>query len=128
MRAKLPPILDSMPRFRMFALVALLVLPVACGGNSNSSLDRSQRALVIGITAMGKYTMFQGVYKASKGTDVRLKVYSATADTVRVQGYEKTGTIQPGGIVQIEFIADKVGRFDVEMQRTHQKLIQLRVS
>jgi hypothetical protein len=112
----------------MFGLVALLVLTVACGGNSNASLEPGQRALVIGITAMGKYTMFQGVYKVSKGTDIRLKVYSAKADTVHVQGYEKTGTIQAGGLVQIEFIADKVGRFDVEMQRTHQKLIQLRVS
>jgi hypothetical protein len=117
-----------MTRFRMLALVAALVLTAACGGKSNTSPGLSDVVTIeIGVVS-NEVTPPQSVYKVAKGKDVRLNVYSTTTDVVHVHGYEKTGQVAEGTIVTVEFVADKTGRFDVDMQRSHLKLFQLQVS
>jgi hypothetical protein len=116
-----------MTRFRMLALVPALVLTAACGGKSTTSTPLNAMTIEIGVVG-NEVTPSQPVYKVAKGRDVRINVYDTTADEVHVHGYEKTATVSAGTIVTIEFVADKTGRFDVDMNRSHLKLFQLQVS
>lgn len=70
----------------------------------------------------------QSEYKVAKGKDVRIFVYSDTADVVHVQGYDKTVTLTPEQTAQVDFIANKTGLFNVELRQAHVRLLQVRVS
>jgi hypothetical protein len=115
-----------MARFWMLALVASLLLTAACGGNSNTP---ATSVVAINVSFVGyKVDPPQSVYNVAKGRDVRIKVESSTADELYVHGYEQKAVIPAGSPGIVEFIADKTGRFDVEMRRSHVKLFQIRVS
>jgi hypothetical protein len=111
----------------MLVPVAAFALAAACGGNASSAQPAS--VLVIDVAFVHHdITPSQKVYKVAKGRDVRISLYSTTADVVHVQGYDKTGTVPAGQMVQVEFTADKTGHFNVELQRSHVRLFQLQVS
>lgn len=86
-------------------------------------------AFVISVSFVGhKVNTTKSVYKVTKGQDVRIFLFSATGDVVHVQGYDKTVTVTPGQTMQVDFIANKTGRFNVELQRSHMRLFQVDVS
>ena len=68
------------------------------------------------------------MYKVTKGKDIRMVVYSTTAEVVHVQGYDKTVTAPANQLVQVEFVANKAGHFNVELQRSHVRVFELQVS
>lgn len=70
----------------------------------------------------------QSAYKVAKGKDIRMVVYSTTAEVVHIQGYDKTVTAPANQLVQVEFIANKTGHFSVELQRSHVRALQIQVS
>lgn len=112
----------------MVALVALLGLTTSCSGKSNSTQPLDPLVIDLSYVNHVMNTGGQSVYKVSKGRDVRMVVYSTTADVVHVQGYNKTVTAPANQIVQVEFIATKTGHFNVELQRSHVRAFQLQVS
>ena len=116
-----------MTRSRIFALAAILVLTAACGGKSNTQLASTATVIQVSIIDH-QVDQIQSVYKVTKNRDVRIELYSTTADEVHVQGYEKTAAVAANNFVTVDFIADKTGRFDVEMQRSHLKVFQLQVA
>lgn len=118
-----------MSRFRMFALVPVLVLAAACSGKSNTSTSLARNPVKIDVADVdNSVDPPLSVHKVSKGREVLISVYSTVPDVVHVHGYEKMGTVTAGEMVQVGFVADKTGRFDVDMQRTHVKLLQIQVS
>jgi hypothetical protein len=118
-----------MSRFRMFALVPVLVLAAACSGKADTSTSLAQYPVKIDVADVdNSVDPPLSVHKIAKGKEVLISVYSTVADVVHVHGYEKTGTVPAGEMVQVGFTADKTGRFDVDMQRSHLKLLQLEVS
>lgn len=116
-----------MTRSRIFALAAILVLCAACGGKSNTQLASTATEIQVSVID-NQVDQTQSVYKVNKGRDIRIVLYSTAADEVHVQGYEKTATVAANNYVIMEFTADKTGHFDVEMQRSHLKVLQLQVT
>jgi hypothetical protein len=120
---------DFMSRSRMFALVPVLVLAAACGGKADTPALATQYPVAIDVANVDRSVdPPPSVHKIAKGKEVQISVYSTTADVVHVHGYEKTGAVQAGSMVLIGFIADKTGLFDVDLQRSHVKLLQIQVS
>lgn len=118
-----------MSRFRMLALLPALVLAAACGGNADTSNSLAKDPVKIDVADVDNAVDPPlSVHKVPKGREIVISVYSTVADVVHVHGYEKMGTVSPGAMVQVSFTADKTGRFDVDMQRTHVKLLRLQVS
>jgi hypothetical protein len=118
-----------MSRFRMFALVPVLVLAAACSGKADTSSSLARDLVKIDVADVdNSVDPPLSVHKVPKGREVLISVYSTVADVVHVHGYEKMGTVPAGAMVQVNFTADKTGRFDVDMQRTHVKLLQIEVS
>lgn len=62
------------------------------------------------------------------GTSVRLSITSDVADEVHVHGYEITRAVSPGQALQIEFVADQPGVFEVELHDDRKVLTRLQVS
>jgi hypothetical protein len=112
----------------LLAVAAVLVLTAACGGKSD--FTQSTDPLVIDVSYVNHVlnTGGQSVYKVAKGKDIRLVVYSTTDDVVHIQGYNKTVTAPARQLVQVEFIANKTGHFNVELQRSHVRALQVQVS
>ncbi|MCW4354462.1 hypothetical protein ONR57_14225 [Hoyosella sp. YIM 151337] len=61
------------------------------------------------------------------GRTVILEVTSNTPEELHVHGYDLYADIEPGGTVQLEFVADLPGIFEVELHHAHVVLTQLRV-
>jgi hypothetical protein len=116
-----------MPAFRMLVLVVSLGLIAACSAKSNTGSGIS--VVSISVNYVGhKLDPPQSLYEVSKGKDVRIVLSSTTADELYVHGYDKKVAVQSGYPATLEFVADKTGRFDVELRQSHVKLFQVRVS
>jgi hypothetical protein len=59
---------------------------------------------------------------------IRIEVASDRAEEVHVHGYEHKTDIKSGEPAVLEFAADIPGVFEVELEKTHRKLFELRVS
>lgn len=116
-----------MPRFWMLTLVASLGLTSACGAESNATQPTSVVSIKVNFVGH-QVDPPQSVYQVGKDKDVRIEVNSSTADEVYVHGYDKKVVVQANYPATVEFIADKAGRFDVEMRQSHVRLFQLKVS
>jgi hypothetical protein len=62
------------------------------------------------------------------GTDVQLTVTSDTADELHVHGFELTAALPAGETVQLRFVADRAGVFEVELHDARRVLTRLQVS
>ena len=62
------------------------------------------------------------------GTSVRLSITTDVADEVHVHGYEITRALTPGQAIQIEFVADQPGVFEIELHDDRKVLTRLQVS
>ncbi|HEX2041811.1 MAG TPA: hypothetical protein VHF24_04165 [Acidimicrobiales bacterium] len=58
---------------------------------------------------------------------IRLRVTSDTAEEVHVHGYEHRFQVGPTGPAEITFIANLPGVFEVELEKTHRRLLSLEV-
>lgn len=54
--------------------------------------------------------------KVEEGKKVKLTVTGDISDQVHFHGYDLSGEIVPGKPVIIEFVADKTGRFELELE------------
>ena len=62
------------------------------------------------------------------GTSVRLSITTDVADEVHVHGYEITRAVTPGQAIQIEFVADQPGVFEIELHDDRKVLTRLQVA
>ena len=62
------------------------------------------------------------------GSEVRLVVVTDTADHIHVHGYDLFFDSNPGEVVEIEFVADVPGVFEVELEESGLLLLELEVS
>ncbi len=61
------------------------------------------------------------------GTTVRLSVTSDAVDEIHVHGYDLTEQVDAGQAVQLEFLADRPGVFEVELHDSRVVLTRLQV-
>lgn len=62
------------------------------------------------------------------GSEVRLVVSSDTVDHVHVHGYDLFFDVSPGEEVEIEFVADVPGIFEIELEDSGLLLLEIEVS
>ena len=58
---------------------------------------------------------------------VRLRVTSDTDDEVHIHGYERRLEVRPGQAAELRFVADLPGVFEVELERSGRRLLDLEV-
>lgn len=62
------------------------------------------------------------------GSEVRFVVVTDTADHIHVHGYDLFFDTRPGEAVEIEFVADVPGVFEIELEDSGLLLLELEVS
>ncbi len=63
----------------------------------------------------------------SHGDRVRIAVRSDIAEEVHVHGYDRSREVPAGGSTTLTFVADIEGAFEVELERSHVQIAELRV-
>ena len=131
-------------------LLSLTVLTAACGGSSadesdatpvpSPSLEPTATAVASGIAsdsaqvnlaltvAGGKVTGDTGRVKVPLGSRVRITVTSDVADEVHVHLYDLKQEISANSPGSIEFVADKPGVVEVELEHAKLPLTRLAIS
>ena len=66
--------------------------------------------------------------KVKLDTQVRLEVTADRADEVHLHGYDRKVDVEPGEQATLEFTADTPGVFEVELEESGLKLLELQVS
>lgn len=135
---------------RHVPIVLLLTsLAAACGGSSEPAAssplpspsagssaapvgsavpsDNAQQTISLTVSG-GKVTGQTGRVKVALGTRVRLTVTSDAADEIHVHVYDLTQEVSAGASASIEFVADKPGVVDVELERATLTLTRLAIS
>jgi hypothetical protein len=86
-------------------------------------------AQVVSVTvAGGQVSGDTGRVEVALGTTVRLTVTSDAADEVHVHGFDLSQAVTPGQSMQLEFVADQAGIFEVELHDARTVLTRLQVS
>ena len=84
---------------------------------------------VIAVTvAGGKVTGVESRVPAKLGERLEVRVTSDVAEQVHVHGYDLTADVAAGGVASIEVDATIPGGFEVELEKSHKTLFQLRVA
>ncbi len=65
--------------------------------------------------------------KVRQGDAVTLRVTSDQDDELHLHGYDLEAQLQPGVAANLSFIADRSGRFDLELHRSHLELAVVEV-
>lgn len=65
--------------------------------------------------------------RVRQGDAVILRVTSDRADELHLHGYELEAQLRPGVAANLSFIANRSGRFDLELHRSHLELAALEV-
>lgn len=140
-------------RVRLAATAVALLAPLAlagCGGSDPSTVEAgassspavvpsdggapsqaadTESAQVVSLTvAGGKVTGDTGRVSVEQGTRVRLTVLADVADEVHVHGYDLMQDTAVGQPVSLEFVADRPGVFEVELEGAGLPLTRLAVS
>lgn len=89
--------------------------------------DSAQQTIALTV-AGGKVTGQTGRVKVSLGTRLRITVTSDVADELHVHVYDLKQEISPGSPASIEFVADKPGQIEVELEKAKLTLTRLLVS
>jgi hypothetical protein len=89
--------------------------------------DTAQQTIALTVAA-GKVTGQTGRVKVPLGTRLRITVTSDVADEVHVHVYDLKQDISPGSPTSIEFVADKPGQIEVELEKAKLTLTRLLVS
>jgi hypothetical protein len=98
-------------------------LPSVASGISQAGVPE---LINVGI-ANGVVTGASGPVAIAQNTPVRLTVLSDTAETLLVSGYELRAQLTVGEPVQLAFIADRTGRYEVVLEESGTVLTTLQV-
>ena len=131
------------------ALLLLLTLSAACGGSSEPAAssplpspslassaapvassvpsDNAQQTVTLTVSG-GKVTGQTGRVKVALGTRLRITVTSDVADEIHVHVYDLTQQVSANASASIEFVADKPGVIEVELERAGLSLTRLEIS
>lgn len=111
------------------SLVVLAGLVAGCGGGSSASPDEKPdvKALEVEVSD-GTVTPNAERVEVPVGTTVEFTVTSDTADMLHVHGYDKEVDVEPGKPATLELVADKTGRFEVELHENGALVYQLVVT
>lgn len=135
-------------RTPLLAVVPLLLLVLTgCGGGDPEPsgplpmlVSPSLPAVASGVPQAGQPQMVSisisggratgdtGPVPIKKDTEVRITVLSDVTDVLLLEGYQRRAQVSIGSPVQLEFIADRTGTFDVVLERSGMKVTSLVVS
>lgn len=111
------------------SLVALALLVAGCGGATPDRSGSSPTVKVLHVKIVaGKVTPNAENVKVPVGTKVRVEVGSDAADELHVHGYDKELEVKPGTPGTLTFVADKTGRFEIEIHGSDTLVYQLEVT
>jgi heme/copper-type cytochrome/quinol oxidase subunit 2 len=119
----------------VLATVVLVAALAACssGGNGQSQPAAAQaggggpQTVQVQVTGNQVQTAEKRV-KVKLDTQVRLEVTADRADEVHLHGYDRKVDVEPGKQATLEFTADTPGVFEVELEESGLKLLELQVS
>lgn len=131
-------------RARLAAPLALAAgLALALAGCSENQEETTATTLTAPSTAPGPTTTLAarlvdvvvrrgsveggGRHEVPLNERIRLRVTSDAAEEVHVHGYEHRFQVGPTGPAEITFIANLPGVFEVELEKTHRRLLSLEV-
>ena len=119
----------------VLAAVVLMAALAACssGGNGQRQSAATQaggggpQTIQVKVTGNQVQTAEKRV-KVKLDTQVRLEVTADRADEVHLHGYDRKVDAEPGKQATLEFTADTPGVFEVELEESGLKLLELQVS
>lgn len=85
------------------------------------------RSVQLEIRLAGDAVIGPDALRVSQGDQVRLIIHSDRADEVHLHGYDLTAALQPGQTSTLEFVADRSGRFELELHADHRAIGALAV-
>jgi hypothetical protein len=89
--------------------------------------DNAQQTISLTVSG-GKVTGQTGRVKVALGTRLRITVTSDVADEILVHVYDLKQEVSANASASIEFVADKPGVVDVELERSKLTLTRLAIS
>ncbi len=90
--------------------------------------DDTQPAQEVQLTvAGGKVSGDTGRVQVKVGSRVRLTVLSDVADEIHLHGYDLSQDVSANQPAQLEFVADKPGVYEVELEESRTQLTRLQV-
>jgi len=103
--------------------------PSAAATSVASGVASDPADQTISVTvAGGKVTGAIERVEVRLGSRLRITVTSDVADEIHVHGYDLSQQISPGAAASIEFVADKPGEREVELEKAQLTLARLIVS
>jgi hypothetical protein len=114
----------------MIATFAAVLLVSGCASSSGGSASGNGTGTVKTIKVAvkgGQVTPSAHREKVPQGDTVRLVVTTDTADEVHVHGYDLKKDVAAGTAGTLEFVADRSGVFEVELEAASLQLLQLEV-
>jgi hypothetical protein len=84
-------------------------------------------ARLVDVVVRGRSVDGGGRHQVPLNERVRLRVTSDVDEEVHVHGYNHRFAVGPGGPAEITFIASLPGVFEVELEKTHRRLLDLEV-
>lgn len=108
------------------ALVVLIVLFIALRPSDKADAPAATREFNLQIVG-GELTPRLEKLTAYEGQNLVFKVTSDTADELHIHGYDQSLELQPNEAAELEFKADKTGRFEVELHKADLQLTALEV-
>ncbi|MFN0090596.1 MAG: hypothetical protein ACKVWR_10080 [Acidimicrobiales bacterium] len=82
---------------------------------------------VIAVTVAGGKVEGGGRKQVKKDERVTIRVTSDVADEVHLHGYDQSVEVAAGGVAELEFVADRTGVWEVELEKKRLPLLQLEV-
>lgn len=114
-------------RTRLLApLVPALLGVVLTAGCQSANVPAAPVELKVTI-AGGKVEPSGAQVDVPRGASVHLTVTSDQADAIHVHGYDQEAEVAPGKPADLTFVADRVGRFEVETHHPSRVVARLNV-
>lgn len=107
-------------------LVLVLAVLALAGCTAPAAAPPATHEIAITL-ADGAVDPSGGKVDVARGDTVVLLVTSDRADTIHVHGYDLEFDIDPGGTARVEFVADNVGRYEIESHDPALLILQLQV-
>jgi heme/copper-type cytochrome/quinol oxidase subunit 2 len=126
---------DPQVRSARWALAAtvLLVALAACSSGGDGRGQPATRpgggpqTILVTVTGNQVQTASKRV-KVKLDSQVRLEVTADRADEVHLHGYDRKVDVEPGRQAMLDFTADTPGMFEVELEESGLRLLELQVS
>ncbi len=109
---------------KLLCLLTVLLGLTLVGCSSTQAPTSVQVAITI---KDGRVTPNGEAVSVAKGGTVTITVTSDQADEIHVHGYDKSIKVTPGTPVQVQFVADQTGVFEVESHHLDKLIVKLTV-